>query len=131
MMKLSRSLLFMFSVGLAVRSLGQSPPAVQSNLVLLSRSDVKCIDGSPAAYYYDKTSSDKWVVWLEGGGVCSTEQSCIARSKTDLGSSKKLSQTTTFGESTGLLSADPSINPDFYEWNHIVSTIISRTFFLC
>lgn len=30
----------------------------------------------------------QWVVLLDGGGLCTTEHSCVSRSKTDLGSSR-------------------------------------------
>ena len=43
--------------------------------------NVKCIDGSPAGYYVDSTSSSKWVFWLEGGGACFTEADCQKRAK--------------------------------------------------
>ena len=38
----------------------------------------------------------------------------MERSKTALGSSKSWAKTATFG---GLLSPDPLVNPDFYNWN--------------
>lgn len=53
----------------------------------------KCLDGSPAAFYYKKGRIDKYVIFFEGGGWCgdvsvnATLTQCLGRSKTTLGSS--------------------------------------------
>ena len=51
---------------------------------------------------------------MEGGGVCSSLEECLKRSKTDLGSSAGWSQTL---DMEGFLSDDQTTNPDFYDWN--------------
>jgi len=81
-----------------------------------------CLDGSPAAYYFHAASkpedSDKWVLFFEGGGWCYEEEDCAERATTELGSSTQMSKTTDW--KNGILSEDPSVNPDFYTWNHVV-----------
>lgn len=81
-----------------------------------------CNDGSPATFYYRKgtgSGTDKWVVFMEGGGFCLSEQDCAARWKTQHG------LMTSSGDpdevrKDGLLSGDPSQNPDFYNWNQVM-----------
>ena len=55
-------------------------------------SEAKCLDGSPAAYYFQPASkirdSKKWVIYLAGGGECDTESACKAQLTNALGSSK-------------------------------------------
>mmetsp|Transcript_8337 Transcript_8337/g.20608 ORF Transcript_8337/g.20608 Transcript_8337/m.20608 type:complete len:424 (-) Transcript_8337:43-1314(-) len=61
-------------------------PTVSSELLLqdLSRyQDAVCTDGSPAKFYYRPAqtaeSSNVWVVYLQGGGWCHSEVSCMWR----------------------------------------------------
>lgn len=46
--------------------------------------------------------------------MCSTEEECVQRSKTSLGSSKNWPPTATFD---GFLSDSNLTNPDFYNWS--------------
>ena len=55
-----------------------------------------------------------WIVFMKGGGVCSTEQECAGRSRSDLGSSKNWPKTETFD---GFLSDNNDTNTGFYNWN--------------
>jgi hypothetical protein len=68
----------------------QPPPKGGDDLkkVLLDNSDEKtaiggrCLDGSPAGYYYGPpsgTGSGKWSIFLKGGGACYTEEDCKKR----------------------------------------------------
>ena len=64
-----------------------------------ANSPAKCLDGSPAALYFspatDSASKDKFIILFEGGSTCmgsslsSMLDSCVKRSKTQLGSSAK------------------------------------------
>jgi hypothetical protein len=69
--------------------------------VLLDNSDEKkaiagrCLDGSPAGYYYGPpsgTGGGKWSIRLQGGGACYTKQDCKERTKmkNGLGTLRKL-----------------------------------------
>ena len=80
-------------------------------LVKVTDPDALCLDGSQAAYYISKDGDPKKIVLeFEGGGWCTgwnisdTLDDCLARSKTDLGSSK--SYPTTIQYDDGI----PSIN---------------------
>ncbi|CAN0926615.1 Pectin acetylesterase 5 [Linum grandiflorum] len=78
-----------------------------------------CLDGSPPGYHFQKgfgSGSHKWVIHIEGGGWCNTIESCSYRSKTPLGSSKFMETQVVFA---GILSRDPSNNPDFFNWNRV------------
>ncbi|CAN1769889.1 Pectin acetylesterase 5 [Linum perenne] len=78
-----------------------------------------CLDGSPAGYHFQKgfgSGSQKWVIHIEGGGWCNTIESCSFRSRTALGSSKFMETQVVFA---GILSMDPSHNPDFFNWNRV------------
>jgi hypothetical protein len=50
----------------------------------------RCLDGSPAGYYFLPGADTKtWVISLAGGGACYTEDDCKHRALTGLGSSTK------------------------------------------
>ena len=80
--------------------------------VLFDHDGPKCIDGSPAGYYISEGRSDRYVMWLEGGGICQGSSDCAGRAKSDLGSSTKWSPTMT--DPRPLLSQNATDNPDFY-----------------
>ncbi|KVH91609.1 Pectinacetylesterase [Cynara cardunculus var. scolymus] len=78
-----------------------------------------CLDGSPPAYHWDMGSGagiNNWLVHIEGGGWCNNVTTCLARSSTRLGSSKKMVKQVAF---SGILHNEPQYNPDFYNWNRI------------
>ncbi|OIT26570.1 pectin acetylesterase 8 [Nicotiana attenuata] len=78
-----------------------------------------CLDGSPAAYHYDKGSGDgvnNWVVWLEGGGWCKSVKDCGHRFNYSNGSSNHMDSKSFYG----LLSNSKTSNPDFYNWHRIM-----------
>jgi len=50
----------------------------------------QCLDHSPAGYYIREQDPQKWVIFLEGGGLCVTPIDCIKRRYSHLGSSKYL-----------------------------------------
>ncbi|BBN12779.1 O-palmitoleoyl-L-serine hydrolase [Marchantia polymorpha subsp. ruderalis] len=78
-----------------------------------------CLDGSPPAYYLDRGSgkgADKWIVHLEGGGWCRTAAECLDRAFTQLGSSRYMPDEIYLG---GMMSSNPAVNPDFYNWNRV------------
>lgn len=78
----------------------------------------KCIDGSPATYYIAANSSSKgYIIFLEGGGVCTHLKDCKLRAKTDLGSSKNLRPE--MPDNIGGVIGSDDTNPDFRSWNRI------------
>ena len=57
----------------------------------LPNTNAKCLDGSDYGFNYVSSTSNvstKWTIFMEGGGWCNTEEECIARANTTLGSSK-------------------------------------------
>jgi hypothetical protein len=99
------------------------PPLVNPmERVLLRKS--KAIDGSPALYYLGRnTFSTKYVIWLEGGGICQSLEDCQGRANSSLGSSKASLPVMDVGQ--GMMRADPASNPDFYEWNRVYVPYVS------
>ena len=80
-----------------------------------------CADGTPAVYYFRPGEGDNaknWIMFLEGGGGCLTEESCIEtyQQKPYKFTSENLGPTLHNG---GLLSKVPRINPDFYDYTHV------------
>ena len=76
-----------------------------------------CLDGSPPGYFIRQGSGDgakKWIVHLEGGGWCVSEEDCYNRSKTYLGSSTMWPPSIAIG---GFLSDNVTVNPKFADWN--------------
>ena len=59
---------------------------------LLESYSAYCLDGSPFYYYFRPASSaaasNKWVLWLQGGGLCVEKVDCLHRATTAYGSSK-------------------------------------------
>ncbi|KAM0921406.1 hypothetical protein ACQ4PT_006881 [Festuca glaucescens] len=75
-----------------------------------------CLDGSPPGYQLQRGSgsgSHNWIVYLEGGGWCSTIEDCSKRKKTGLGSSNLMKAV----QLAGIFSNDQRQNYDFYNWN--------------
>ena len=78
----------------------------------------RCLDGTAAGYYKRiGTDGGKTVmIHLEGGGWCTSYEDCLARSNTDIGSSKNwpLSGVPSMdGGSNGMFSNNCTINPQF------------------
>ena len=67
----------------------------------------------------DLTGSVSHAHAQEGGGWCYNEADCLARSKTDIGSSAHWHPAGVVpmdGGANGVLSSDPDENPDFHNW---------------
>ncbi|KAG6558306.1 hypothetical protein Mapa_000056 [Marchantia paleacea] len=78
-----------------------------------------CIDGSAPGYYYSPGFGGgvkNWMVYVEGGGWCKSTRDCANRASTYLGSTN-LFTTREVLPNTGILSDNPDVNPDFYNWN--------------
>ncbi|XP_042014793.1 pectin acetylesterase 8-like isoform X2 [Salvia splendens] len=78
-----------------------------------------CLDGTPGAYYFAKGFGDginSWMVYLPGGGWCSSKEDCLKRSHDDaLGSNKNAPPKAL----RAFQSQNKNINPDFYNWNMV------------
>lgn len=48
----------------------------------------KCLDGEAAGYFVREMNPDRWVIFLQGGGLCVSAVDCLARRLTNLGSFK-------------------------------------------
>jgi hypothetical protein len=55
---------------------------------LAKQRGAQCLDHSPAGYYIRKQDPTKWLIFLEGGGLCVTPFDCLARRDSAQGSSK-------------------------------------------
>ena len=62
------------------------------------------------------SGAKKFILHLEGGGWCGTPESCLERSRTELGSSHRWADEL---EKSGILSDDALVNPDFHDWNTV------------
>ncbi len=95
--------------------------AVAVPLIMLTDPKARCLDGTQAGFYAQqapKSSDDrKWVIYLEGGGECDTENACKYQTSSALGSSKYFAATS--DPSSWFLASDycPN-NPDLCGWNH-------------
>ena len=80
-----------------------------------------CLDGTPAGYYERPGLSDSWMIELEGGGWCISEEDCLSRSKTDIGSSSSWPPTGCpgmDGGSNGMFSNNCNVS-SFCNWTAI------------
>jgi len=80
----------------------------------------RCLDNSPAGYYFSAGAADStvWVINLEGGGACQAEADCLKRAQGRLGTSKVWPATDNGAHSPFLLP-DPAANPDFHDANRV------------
>jgi len=91
--------------------------------------NARCLDGSQAGYYFQPAStpdaSSKWVIYLNGGGECASEESCLAQTTSALGSSKYFSESV---DANGwyLASDYCPYNPDFCGYNHVFDPYCSQ-----
>ncbi|XP_039135628.1 pectin acetylesterase 10-like [Dioscorea cayenensis subsp. rotundata] len=78
-----------------------------------------CLDGSLPAYHFNPgfgSGANSWLVNLEGGGWCNDIRTCVYRKTSRHGSSNYMEKEIPF---TGIMSNDPAMNPDFYNWNRV------------
>ena len=93
------------------------PKPKPSNLTLLnSNTNGKCMDGSPGGYYFAaNTSSNSWIIELEGGGECASKKLCDTRKGTALFSSNYFKESLNFGA----INTDDATNPKFRQFNRV------------
>ncbi|WOL20698.1 pectin acetylesterase 10 [Canna indica] len=119
-MKFLCSLLSLTLFGLS--SLFQTTRGQSVSLTLVPSAAAKgavCLDGSVPAYHFlpgSGSGANSWIVDLEGGGWCNNVRTCAYRKNSRHGSSKYMAKTIQF---SGILSSDPTQNPDFYNWNRV------------
>ncbi|KAH7640033.1 notum-like protein [Dermatophagoides farinae] len=90
------------------------------HLQWLSNSSVTCNDGTRAGYYIrpSPTGSRRWIIFLEGGWYCMSKSACDQRwyKMRDFMTSFRWSQYKTV---SGILSSSPSMNPYWWNANHV------------
>jgi len=86
------ALLVAFSAGAAIE-----PGQKMIMLPVTGDSAASCLDGSPYAFYIVPGSKKHFSIGLHGGGWCYTEQGCVHRAQTDLGTSKLWNLTSCHG----------------------------------
>lgn len=90
----------------------------------------KCMDGSPGGFYFDPATSQadasKWVLWLEGGGECTSRSQCfmMTMANPQYGSSRRMRRW--IAEMPGYASSDPSANPATATWNRVLLKYCSQ-----
>ena len=105
------------------QSLGSSTSgeltAVRVSESFASAHGARCMDGSTYTYYMNRTTTQatatKWLIYLQGGGLCNSPSDCKARAQTALGSSAQYGAYLTDGDNVA--STKASVNPQFYNWN--------------
>ncbi|GLT89583.1 hypothetical protein SLE2022_075610 [Rubroshorea leprosula] len=114
------ALTFVFDDGAISTDLTSADDLVPLTLLRNAKSTgAFCLDGSLPAYHFQKgfgSGADNWLLHIEGGGWCNTIEKCSYRKTTALGSSDHMES---FVEFAGILSRDPSQNPDFFNWNKV------------
>lgn len=79
-----------------------------------------CNDGTPAAYYYsdDTLEASKLVIFLQGGGQCSSVQQCEHRCHT-IPDKCTEDPADHHIEDTLMWSTDPEVNPPFHDFGKV------------
>lgn len=91
--------------------------AMQLNWI--SNSSITCNDGTSSGYYIRHwPSSHRWIIFLEGGWYCMSKSSCDQRwsKMREYMTSFRWTQYKAFN---GILSSSPSINPYWWNANHV------------
>jgi len=85
-----------------------------------------CLDGSPAGYYLTQTEGvSTWIIDFQGGGMCMSEDDCLQRSTTELGSSTTWpkywypTSLLSMAEESGFISSSTWTNPKLAAWNKV------------
>jgi hypothetical protein len=80
-----------------------------------------CNDGGPAVYTLQPgfgAASTRWIIFLEGGDLCTDQSSCAARYASSPGLvTSSFFLTHQLNLDPGLEQSDPTVNPDFYDAN--------------
>ena len=95
-----------------------TPPMTLYRVTNAIKAGAVCLDGSAPAYYHRPgtgNSEKLWIIHFNGGAWCFDERACFERSHSSLGSTKKLPPSPPIIQ--GINSPDPSVNPDFFDWN--------------
>ena len=82
----------------------------------------RCLDGTAAGFYYalgNGTDRSRWVVWLDGGGECDTHADCVARARTEQGSSEKWRDRVDGAATAGICGRIAKRNEYFHSWSMI------------
>jgi len=80
-----------------------------------------CADGSPAGYYLKRgrgAGANRWIIHLRGGPGCASAAECAAQFATNPDSMSSLYWQPRIAVD-GMFSIVPSLNPDFYDANHV------------
>mmetsp|Transcript_90716 Transcript_90716/g.189623 ORF Transcript_90716/g.189623 Transcript_90716/m.189623 type:complete len:434 (-) Transcript_90716:361-1662(-) len=78
----------------------------------------RCLDGSPAGYYLREQDPYRWVIFLEGGGLCLTAVDCVVRAKTTARGSSRFWKEDKTPENNHMLTELSPLNP-FETWSHV------------
>ena len=80
-----------------------------------------CLDGHPGAFYHRPNSEarGRWLIYIQGGGWCFSDDDCALRAASSLGSAERLPPQPSAPELTagGVLSADCAHNAEFCKYN--------------
>jgi hypothetical protein len=118
-------------VGAAATSSTSTSTSTNATLVLLTDAakafGAVSLDGSPGALYIKPgTEARKFVILQKGGGWCTSDDDCAARSRTELGSSTSFPPSLDFDNADVMfsapfqqLSSNASMNPFLYTWTKI------------
>jgi hypothetical protein len=95
-----------------------------------------CNDGTPAVFLFRPgfgVAASRWVIYLDGGGQCDQQTTCIQRQSQNFGlisSEPYSSGGQKITPLTGILSPDPAQNPDFYDANLVQVSYCSSDFWM-
>jgi hypothetical protein len=100
-----------------------SPPqTLQANLA--STPNAVCNDGTAVHFLFRPgygVAASRWVIYLEGGGECHDQPTCMKRQTTGApvltSNEPYIDGTAKMVPLAGILSPDPAQNPDFYDAN--------------
>ncbi|OLP99678.1 Protein notum-like [Symbiodinium microadriaticum] len=60
---------------------------------VVAKTSAKCLDSSPSGFYIREQDPSKWVIFIDGGGLCIDALDCRRRAATSHGSSKPWPET--------------------------------------
>lgn len=83
-------------------------------------------DATTPLFYYRRGVGEgvnKWVFYFKGGGTCYSKETCLDRERNlmsaDYWMRPNRRELSVSGGADGIFNSDPTLNPDFYNWNHV------------
>ena len=93
-------------------------PTLADRAFLPTDDGARCLDGSPPAIYVSKGDPDRWFIYHQGGGWCTSMQACCEKAAMKgCGGTPSDSPSGDLTSLGGYFNRDPASNPLMHDWS--------------